>query len=119
MRKLFGFVAFILIIGGVLWYFRGDNGARVKSQLISALGAIPLSDAERADVRQWIESAHQAAFDKAMDLRRKVGERFDAQAYFSDVIGRASSRARDLGREELAEKLEDMRNRLTFTVTDN
>ena len=112
-------VLVLAAVGGAVYsHLRAKASERVKAEMLRVAADLTLSPDERASVRRLIESAHDEAFNNALNLTRRHGRKFDEQSYFNDVFDRVITDARAEGLTELADRLERARPHFSFTVTE-
>lgn len=99
-------------------YRRGDAADEVKREMLAIVREIQLPDDWRAAAEQYVQAAHEKAFNKALDIKKKLGEKFDANVYFNDVFDQIVAWAREDGKPELADKLEQARGTYSLGVTE-
>lgn len=105
MRKIIGLVIVAAAVGGGYVYLSGQASDRLKQQALAAVDLMDMSEGEKNDVRGYMESSHQAAYDAALAANKDVGGRFDMDVYKNELWAGMEELARADGRDDLAEKL--------------
>ena len=122
MRKV---LALLLVVGvGVVFYVQRRDSAseQVKAQMLLIVDEMtlePIEPVEREGVKPLISQFHQQAFDEAMDISRQHGRKFDAQHYYNAVLDLTVAQLRSDGNASLADKIEQVRQYHSLTVTEH
>lgn len=119
VRTLFALIVIAVAATTVFLYRRGNAGAEVKREIVAIVNEIELPQDWRTTAEEYIHAAHEKAFNKAMDVTRKFGEKFDAKVYYDDIFDRIIAWARDDGKADLAAKLEEARKAHSLRVTEH
>jgi len=92
---------------------------RVRTEILRVADDMDLPANRREDVKRFIAGAHDEAFDRALDVTRTHGRKFDEQLYFSEVFDRVIAQARAANMDDLAETIDRQRRQFSFTVTEH
>jgi len=118
MRKV---LALLLVVGvGVAFYLHRRESAseRIEAQMLMIVEDMTLQPAERDEVKALISQFHRQAFDKALDISKQYGSKFDAQLYYDAVLDLAVAQLRSDGRAPLGNKIQQVRQYHSLTVTE-
>ena len=110
----------VVIAVGLTFYakLREDASRRVKAEMLAIIKDMNLPP-EWHDEAVWlVEAAHKEAFDKALDVTKKLGRKFDERVYYNEIFDLIVNRAREDGKTQLADRLADERSRFLLHVTE-
>ena len=119
VRALLALVVIGAAAAAFFAYRRGDAAAEVKREIVAIVGEIGLPPDWRATAEQYVHAAHEKAFHKAMDVTRRLGEKFDAKVYYDEVFELIIAWAREDGKPDLAARLDDARKTYSLQVTEH
>ena len=105
MRKIIGLVIVAAAVGGAYVYLSGQASDRLQAQALAAVDLMDMSEGERNEVRGYMESSHQAAYDAALAANKDVGGQFDIDVYKDKLWAGMEELARADGQNDLVEKL--------------
>jgi hypothetical protein len=108
----------VIVAVTVYSHLRARASERVKAEIVKVADIMALSPEMRAELTDLLEAAHEEAFNKALDLKRKHGQKFDERLYFDEIFTGVVSRARASGMHDLADTVEREREHITFAVTE-
>ena len=105
MRKVI--VVLIVAVAGYggYVYLSGQASDRLQAQALAAVDLMDMSEGERNEVRGYMESSHQAAYDAALAANKDVGGQFDIDVYKDELWAGMEELARSDGQSDLVEKL--------------
>ncbi len=90
----------------------------VKSQMRGVIGDMDLPPAWHEEALLLLEAAHEKAFTKALDVTRKHGRKFDVDVYYQEVFDLMIAWAREDGKAELADRLDNDRTSFILRVRE-
>jgi hypothetical protein len=102
-------VALILVIGvgvGVFMYRRGSASDEIKTQMLLIVDDMDLPAQERGEVKALVSQFHRQAFNRAMDVSKQLGRKFDEKSYYEEVFSLVVTRLREEGNTLLADNVE-------------
>ena len=108
----------IAVAVGFYSYRRESAGEGVKAEMLAIVDEMGLPPDWRDEVIQLVEAAHPEAFNKALDVTRERGRKFDARGYYDELFRIVIAWARDDGRTELADRLANEQPRFSLDVTE-
>ena len=118
MRKFLA-IAVLFAFAVLFWMYHRDSQSRnVRAEMIRLVDDMDLSVSWREETRQLVRQHHKPAFDKALDVSRGIGEKFDAAVYQNEVFDRVIEQLRGEGQFDLADKLSDLRKYHRLVVTE-
>lgn len=115
------FVALILLAGiavGVYMYKSEDGSQHIKAEMSKLIDDMPIKPEWKDEAAVLFSAVHEKAFQAALDVTQRLGKKFDDQTYYDKVFEMMERRAREEGKELLAEKLEKEKSLFTFNVTE-
>ncbi len=115
------FVALVLLVGvgvGFYMYKSEDGSKRIKAEMSKLIDDMPIKPEWKAEAAVLFSAVHEKAFQAALDVTQRLGKKFDDQTYYDKVFEMMQRRAREEGKEQLADKLEEEKSLFTFTVTE-
>ena len=121
MRAVRSFIIGVLLVAvavGVYLHRRGSASDRIKAEMFLIANDMRLSAAERAEVKALIGHFHEAPFRRALDLSKEHGRKFDGKRYYQEVFGLVTSRLRDDGDSDLADKVERQQAHFSLRITE-
>lgn len=119
IRWLLALVILTGVAAGFYSFRRQSSSDRIKAEMLAIIDDMELPPAWGDEVEQLILVAHEQAFRKALDVTRPHGQKFDAKAYYDEVLTLVIAWAREDGREQLADRLENERDRFSLRATEH
>ena len=77
-----------------------------------------LSPQEHAEVSHLIAIYHEQAFNDALDISKKRGDKFDVQVYYDGIFRLVLESLRTDDQAALADKIEKQKDYFTLKVTE-
>jgi len=99
-------------------HLRAQASDRIKGQILAVADDMTLTPEDRIETKRLIAAAHEQAFDDALHLTAKQGEKFDAKGYITGLFDRVVAAARAEGRTDLADTIAGERANFSFTITE-
>jgi len=99
-------------------FMHEDRSKHIREEMTALIGDMQITDEWKQEARQILDSVHEKAFDAALDVTQKLGKKFDINTYYDKVFEMMEQRARDAGKPELAEKLEEQKALFTLSVVE-
>ena len=118
IRSLFALLVILVAAAVVFLSRRHDAAAEVKREFLAILQEIKLPEDWRTTAEQYVHAAHEKAFNKALDVTKAMGKKFDEKIYYDDLFDRIIAWAKEDGKTELADRLGIARKNYTFHVTE-
>lgn len=110
----------VVVAVGVTFYtkLREDASRRIKTEMVGVIEDMSLPRDWHEEATWLVEAAHKEAFDKALDVTKKLGRKFDERVYYNEIFDLIINRAREDGKTRLADRLADERSRFLLHVTE-
>ena len=109
----------VAVVGVAFYLYRREAAdEQVKAQMLMIAEDMALTPAECDEVKSLISQFHEQAFDKALDLSRQFGRKFDAHLYYEEVLRLVVTRLRSDGRAPLGDKVERQQPYHSLSVTE-
>ena len=86
MRYVLAVVLIAAVAIGVYVYRHDAASSQVKNATLGIADDMALFEPERAEVRILISRYHEQAFNKALDIVKDSGHKFDADAYLGEIF---------------------------------
>jgi hypothetical protein len=118
MRKLLAVVTVAVFAVGIYSYFRDRESLKIKTEMLRLVDDLDVSPKQRDRVRGIVESAHNSVFERALDLSRERGHKFDAKLYQDEMFARMIELARSED-ADLAERLSTQQRHHELVVSEN
>ena len=118
VRKILGVLC--VVVSAVLFYnyMRSDSSNRIKNEMLRLLDDMELTAEERAEAKRLVEAHHAAVFESALDVSRKLGNKFNENLYYDELFTQMIDQASADGHSELAQKLDSQRKLHSLNVTE-
>ena len=118
MRNVIALVV-ILAVGIGIFVYRHDSASdRIKTEMLAIAKDMELSPQEHNEVNHLITVYHEQAFNKALDISRKRGDRFDVQVYYDEIFRLVLGSLRTDDESALADRIEKQKDYFTLKVTE-
>ena len=114
-------IALLIVVGvgvGVWKYLQGTASDEIKNQMLLILDDMDLSAQERNEIKPLLSQFHEQAFDRALDISKKHGQKFDEKSYYDEVFNLVVGELREKGNVLLADKVERLQTLHSLTVTE-
>ncbi len=110
----------VVIAVGLTFYakLREDASRRIKTEMVGVIEDMSLPPDWHEEATWLVEAAHKEAFDKALDVTKKLGRKFDERVYYNEIFDLIVNRAREDGKTQLADRLAGERSRFLLHVTE-
>jgi len=110
----------VVVAVGITFYThrRQDASRRIKAQMVGVIEDMSLPRDWREEATWLVEAAHKEAFDKALNISKKLGRKFDERVYYNEIFDLIVNRAREDSKTQLADRLADERSRFLMHVTE-
>jgi len=118
MRKVLAIITLAVFAVGIYATIRDRQSRNVKSEMLRLVGDLDLTPQQHDRVRGMVETEHDFIFDRALDLSRHRGHKFDAKEYQDEMFARLIERAK--GEDpDLAERLSTQQKHHELVVSEN
>ncbi len=114
MRYVLAVVLIAAVAIGVYVYRHDAASSQVKNATLGIADDMALFEPERAEVRILISRYHEQAFNKALDIVKDSGHKFDADAYLGEIFTLITADLRENGRGSIADKIDAEKG--TFSI---
>ena len=118
MRNVIALVV-ILAVGIGIFVYRHDSASnQIKVEMLGIAKDMKLSPQEHTEVSHLITVYHEQAFNEALDISKKRGEKFDVQVYYDEIFRLVLESLRTDDRPALADKIERQKDYFTLKITE-
>ncbi len=117
--KRFLAVVFLAALGAGLYvYMQDDRSKHIRTEMSALIGDMEIKEEWKQDAQALFDTVHRKAFEAALDVTKRLGQKFDDDTYYDKVFEMMQQRARDEGKGELADKLEEQKVLFALNVTE-
>ena len=106
VRMLLLLVIAAAVAIGFYTYRQQVSSGNIKAQMLGILDDMDLPADWHEEAVLALETAHEEAFNKALDVTKQHGSKFDVESYYQDAFGLMIAWAQEDGKNELADRLE-------------
>lgn len=116
MRKI---LMLIVLVGVGYWTYRHDAASkRIKTEMLAIVDEMDLSPVGREEVKQLIAQFHARLFDRAMDVGKRHGSKFDDELYYNEMFRQVVEQLRADGDDAFADKVDRVKGDSSLVVTE-
>ncbi len=115
------FVALVLVAGigvGLYIYKSEDGSKRIRTEMSKLIGDMEIKPEWQEEANALFSAVHEKAFQAALDVTQRLGKKFDAETYYAKVTEMMQERAREEGKELLADAIEEQKPLHSLSVTE-
>jgi len=115
------FIALLLLVGvGVgVYLYKSENGSKkIKAEMSRLIDDMQIKPEWKQEAGALFNAVHEKAFQAALDVTQKLGKKFDDETYYNKVIEMMEQRAREEGKQKLADTLEEEKSLHSLSVTE-
>ncbi len=117
MRKALAVVTVVVFAVGIYSSFRDRESLKIRGEMLRLMNDLDLTPPQLSRVRGMVESMHNSAFARALDLSRDRGRKFDAKLYQDEMFARMIERAKSED-PNLAERLSTQQTHHELVVSE-
>ena len=116
-KKVLGIAAVVAVIMFFKMRGMGEDDSAIKQDMQTIVESLPCYGADGEYLDQILDRHHGAAFREAYEMGgRRRGSTFDQDAYVEKLFGSMIKSARDAGKSDVVECLQDARGILLEDV---
>lgn len=110
----------LLVAAGVgYWTYRHDAASNyIKAEMLAIVDEMDLTPVGRADVKQLIVRFHAGLFDRALDVGKQHGRKFDDTFYYDEMYRQVVEQLRADGDDAFADKVDRLKGEFFLSVTE-
>ena len=117
--KKFVYIVILVTVGiGFYFFLRDDGSSRIRKEMTALIGDMNITPEWKEEAKAIFDTVHEKAFEAALDVTQKLGEKFDDDAYYDKVFEMMQQRARSEGKGELADKLAEQKELFALNVSE-
>ena len=119
VRMLLLLVIAAAVAIGFYTYRQQGSSANIKAQMLGILDDMNLPPDWHEEAVLLLGTAHEKAFNKALDVTKQHGRKFDVEVYYKEAFGLMIAWAREDGKSDLADRLEMDHTTFVLSVQEN
>jgi len=118
MKRFVTLVVLATVGIGFYVYLHDDRSKHIREQMTALIGEMQLKEEWKQEAQALFDTVHEKAFEAALDVTKKLGEKFDDETYYDKVFEMMQQRARDEGKSDLADKLAEQKGLFALNVAE-
>lgn len=109
----------LVAVGVGYWTYRHDAASKyIKIEMLAIVDDMDLTPVGRDDVKQLIARFHAGLFDRALDVGKRHGRKFDDTFYYDEMYRKVVEQLRTDGDDALADKVDRLKGEFSLAVTE-
>ena len=109
----------LVAVGVGYWTYRHDAASKhIKTEMLAIVDEMDLTPVGREDVKQLIVHFHAGLFDRALDVGKRHGSKFNDKFYYDEMYRQVVEQLRADGDDNFADKVDRLKGEFSLAVTE-
>ena len=118
MKRFVALVCLAALGAGLYVYLQDDGSKHIRTEMSALIGDMQIKEEWKQEAQALFDTVHKKAFEAALDVTKRLGQKFDDDTYYDKVFEMMQQRARDEGKTDLADKLAEQKALFALNVTE-
>ncbi len=121
-KRILSWVLGMAVVAGVgvgFYNYKHQRASAVLlAQILGVADDMDISPGFKDELHTLLRAAHEDAFARALDISRDLGRKFDEGLYYKEIFDAVIARAREQGKNDFGDRIEQERKYFSITVTE-
>lgn len=118
MKRFVALVCLAALGAGLYVFLQDDRSKHIRTEMSALIGDMQIKEEWKQEAQALFDMVHRKAFEAALDVTKRLGQKFDDDTYYDKVFEMMQQRARDEGKIDLADKLAEQKGLFSLNVTE-